>query len=154
MAKGKKLKPTSNRNPSQQRTGGGGSKNNGAIHKARKMNTFPRVSSSVCPPLSLPSLPTSSRSGIGGVPSKRNHNQNRTTTTGLNAQPAAPSSSSSSMQNQKQVQHSRPIIPFGRRDRILLAGEGRCFFFFFPPLLCCTTDWKSIDILLALFKNY
>lgn len=37
-------------------------------------------------------------------------------------------------QQQQQQQRRKPIIPFGRRDRVLLVGEGMYIIYFLMPL--------------------
>lgn len=44
------------------------------------------------------------------------------------------------------AQHRRPIVPFGRRDRILLVGEGERFLFLYFP-----TAFQDLSFLLMIF---
>jgi hypothetical protein len=71
---------------------------------ARKMHTFSRLSTSAGPS----SISKTQKGGIGNNGTAEKNKKN----------PA---------------QHRRPIVPFGRRDRILLVGEGERFLFLYFP---------------------
>jgi hypothetical protein len=147
MAKRKRFRPTTDRKPStmatttsspfhQQRTrkgigarGGAGeagaAKNTNGIHKPRKMKTFARISSSSPSPFSGP-WPSAQSNNNG----HNNSNGKRTRLTDVSPTTASPARVTSThifnnRSHSKNGQHNRPIIPFGKRDRILLVGEGK-----------------------------
>lgn len=150
MAKRKRFRPTADRKPStmatttsspfhQQRTrkgagarGGvgetGAAKNTNGIHKPRKMKTFARISSSSPSPFSGPWPSAQSNNN-----KHNNGNGKRTRLNDVSPTTASPTRATSThthkqMNNRnhsKNGQHNRPIIPFGKRDRILLVGEGK-----------------------------
>ena len=85
--------------------------------KHRKMHSFSKLSTT-----SSAAAKASQGQGVGQV------NEN------ANAKKKKKNGSGPQKSLQKQQKNQRPVVPFGRKDRILLVGEGGLNLFFFPFL--------------------
>ena len=80
------------------------------------MNTFSRLSTTAT--TTAPSSQAKAKGGGNKSNSSNSHDDHSNMNT---KQP----------QSQKKLSQQRPIVPFGRKDRVLLIGEGMFIFFFF-----------------------
>lgn len=99
----------------------------------------------------------SQRGGGGGSAAvgkgKKMHTFSRLSSSGKDGSSKTLHNNNQQQKNQQQQkQHVRPMIPFGRRDRILLIGEGMylsvqgCFFLFFDLSILSPLVYIPVDV--------